>query len=163
VVPIHRLDHVACRCDNCRCYSGIAQFDRGSGRSCPPASSPSRLRRSVREWRANLGLRQREASEPQRYKLIATDEVGYVPLAEVGVARLFHEIAERAERSAVILTTNLPVSEFGRRSEARTIMCHLPRPAVGYCSLEKTSIEYRTVLVPPSPRQPWRTPTSTRW
>jgi DNA replication protein DnaC len=47
-----------------------------------------------------------------RYDLIAIDEVGYVPLAEVGAEFLFQVIAERAERAAVILTTNLPFSEW---------------------------------------------------
>ena len=47
-----------------------------------------------------------------RYDLIALDEVGYVPLAEVGAEFLFQVIAERAEKAAVILTTNLPFSEW---------------------------------------------------
>jgi DNA replication protein DnaC len=47
-----------------------------------------------------------------RYDLIAVDEVGYVPLAEVGAEFLFQVIAERAEHAAVILTTNLPFSEW---------------------------------------------------
>jgi DNA replication protein DnaC len=47
-----------------------------------------------------------------RYDLIALDEVGYVPLAEVGVEFLFQVIAERAEKAAVIVTTNLPFSEW---------------------------------------------------
>jgi DNA replication protein DnaC len=47
-----------------------------------------------------------------RYELIAIDEVGYVPLAEVGAEFLFQVIAERAERAAVLLTTNLPFSEW---------------------------------------------------
>jgi len=46
------------------------------------------------------------------YDLIAIDEVGYVPLAEVGAEFLFQIIAERAEKAAVILTTNLPFSEW---------------------------------------------------
>src|SRR3954468_15637161 len=49
-----------------------------------------------------------------RYDLIAIDEVGYVPLAEVGAEFLFQVIAERAERMAVVLTTNLP-SQNGRK------------------------------------------------
>jgi DNA replication protein DnaC len=40
------------------------------------------------------------------------DEVGYVPLAELGAEFLFQVISERAERSAVLLTTNLPFSEW---------------------------------------------------
>ena len=47
-----------------------------------------------------------------RYEVIAIDEVGYVPLAEVGAEFLFQVIAERAERNAVIVTTNLPFSEW---------------------------------------------------
>jgi DNA replication protein DnaC len=47
-----------------------------------------------------------------RYDLIAIDEVGYVPLAEVGAEFLFQVIAERAEQAAVIVTTNLPFSEW---------------------------------------------------
>src|ERR1700681_1851896 len=47
-----------------------------------------------------------------RYDLIAIDEVGYVPLAEVGSEFLFQVIAERAEKAAVIVTTNLPFSEW---------------------------------------------------
>src|SRR5215210_4226994 len=47
-----------------------------------------------------------------RYDVIAIDEVGYVPLAEVGAEFLFQVIAERAEHAAVLLTTNLPFSEW---------------------------------------------------
>jgi len=47
-----------------------------------------------------------------RCDLIAIDEVGYVPLAEIGAELLFQVIAERAERSAVLVTTNLPLSEW---------------------------------------------------
>lgn len=47
-----------------------------------------------------------------RYELIAIDEVGYVPLAEVGAEFLSRVIAERAEHAAVILTTNPPFSEW---------------------------------------------------
>lgn len=47
-----------------------------------------------------------------RYELIALDEVGYVPLAELGAELLFQVIADRAERAALIITTNLPFSEW---------------------------------------------------
>ena len=43
---------------------------------------------------------------------IAIDEVGYVPLADVGAELLFQIIADRTERAALILTTNLPFSEW---------------------------------------------------
>lgn len=47
-----------------------------------------------------------------RYDLIALDEVGYVPLAEIGVELLFQVVSERAEKAAIIMTTNLPFSEW---------------------------------------------------
>ena len=47
-----------------------------------------------------------------RYELIAIDEVGYVPMADLGAELLFQVISDRAERATVILTTNLPFSEW---------------------------------------------------
>jgi DNA replication protein DnaC len=47
-----------------------------------------------------------------RYDVIVLDEVGYVPLADIGAEFLFQVIAERAERAALIVTTNLPFSEW---------------------------------------------------
>lgn len=37
----------------------------------------------------------------QKYELIALDEVGYVPLADIGAEFLFQVISERAERAAI--------------------------------------------------------------
>ncbi len=56
------------------------------------------LRRTLQRW--------------LKYDLIALDEVGYVPLADVGAEFLFQVIAERAERATIIITTNLPFSEW---------------------------------------------------
>jgi hypothetical protein len=39
-------------------------------------------------------------------------EVGYVRLAEVGAEFLFQVVAERAEKAAVIVTSNLPFSKW---------------------------------------------------
>ncbi len=63
------------------------------------------------EAKQQLQLR-RVMARWERYDLIAIDEVGYVPLAEVGAELLFQVIADRAEKAAVILTTNLPFSEW---------------------------------------------------
>jgi DNA replication protein DnaC len=49
-----------------------------------------------------------------RYELIIIDELGYVPLAEIGAELLFQVIADRAEKAAVIVTTNLPFSEWSQ-------------------------------------------------
>jgi DNA replication protein DnaC len=62
------------------------------------AKQQLQLRRALARW--------------ARYDLIALDELGYVPLAEVGAEFLFQVIAERAEKASVIVTTNLPFSEW---------------------------------------------------
>jgi len=50
----------------------------------------------------------------ERIDVICIDEFGYVPLAETASELLFQVIAERAERAAVIVTTNLNFSEWGQ-------------------------------------------------
>jgi DNA replication protein DnaC len=54
----------------------------------------------------------RALSRWMRYELICIDELGYVPLAELGAELLFQVISERAERASVLITTNLPFSEW---------------------------------------------------
>jgi DNA replication protein DnaC len=63
------------------------------------------------EAKQQLQLR-RVMARRARYELIAIDEVGYVPLADLGAEFLFQVIADRAEKAAVIMTTNLPFSEW---------------------------------------------------
>jgi len=63
------------------------------------------------EAKQQLTLR-RVLARWEHYDVIAIDEVGYVPLAEVGAELLFQVIAERAEQRTVLLTTNLPFSEW---------------------------------------------------
>lgn len=62
------------------------------------AKQNGQVRRAMARWR--------------KYDLIVLDEVGYVPLADVGAEFLFQVISERAERAAIIVTTNLPFSEW---------------------------------------------------
>jgi DNA replication protein DnaC len=47
-----------------------------------------------------------------RYDLVVLDEVGYVPFAQVGAELLFQVVSERAERATLVITTNLPFSEW---------------------------------------------------
>ena len=47
-----------------------------------------------------------------RYDLIVIDELGYVVMPDAAAELLFQIIAGRAERAAVIVTTNLPFSEW---------------------------------------------------
>jgi DNA replication protein DnaC len=63
------------------------------------------------EAKQQLQLR-RLMARCSRYELIAIDEVGYVPLADLGAEFLFQLIADRAEKAVVIMTTNLPFSEW---------------------------------------------------
>src|SRR5271168_4696520 len=63
------------------------------------------------EARQNNQVR-RAMARWQKYDLIALDEVGYVPLADIGAEFLFQVISDRAEKTALIVTTNLPFSEW---------------------------------------------------
>ena len=47
-----------------------------------------------------------------RYELIVIDELGYVVMPDTAAELLFQIISGRAERAAVIVTTNLPFSEW---------------------------------------------------
>ena len=47
-----------------------------------------------------------------RYELIVIDEMAYVAMPESAVELIFQVISGRAERAAVIVTTNLPFSEW---------------------------------------------------
>ena len=47
-----------------------------------------------------------------RYELIVIDEMAYVAMPESAAEMLFQVISRRAERAAVIVTTNLPFSEW---------------------------------------------------
>lgn len=50
-----------------------------------------------------------------RYDLIVIDELGYVVMPDAAAELLFQVIAGRAERAAVIVTTNLPFSEWSTK------------------------------------------------
>ena len=64
------------------------------------ARAASQLSRALGRW--------------ERVDLICIDEVGYVPLMEMGAELMFQVIADRAEKTALIVTTNLPFSEWGQ-------------------------------------------------
>jgi DNA replication protein DnaC len=48
----------------------------------------------------------------KRYDLLVLDELGYVPFTKSGAELLFQILAERYERNATIITTNLPFPEW---------------------------------------------------
>jgi DNA replication protein DnaC len=47
-----------------------------------------------------------------RYDILILDDLGYLPLANHEAELLFQVVAERCEQRPVIVTTNLPFSEF---------------------------------------------------
>jgi DNA replication protein DnaC len=47
-----------------------------------------------------------------RYRLLILDELGYVPLSKADSELLFQVISQRQERLPIIITTNLPFSEW---------------------------------------------------
>src|SRR5689334_6338492 len=64
------------------------------------AAHANQLRRALGRW--------------ERLDLICIDEFGYVPLAGAACELMFQVIADRAEKAAVIVTTNLPFSEWSQ-------------------------------------------------
>src|SRR6201981_382935 len=62
------------------------------------ARNNSELNRVTRRW--------------TRYELIVIDEMAYVAMPETAAEMLFQIIAGRADRAAVIVTTNVPLSEW---------------------------------------------------
>ena len=46
------------------------------------------------------------------YKLLIIDELGFVPLSKTGAELLFELISQRYERSATLITSNLPFDEW---------------------------------------------------
>ena len=63
-----------------------------------PAKNKSELNRVTARW--------------MRYELIVIDEMAYVAMPEAAAEYLFQIISGRAERASVIITTNLPFSEW---------------------------------------------------
>lgn len=79
-----------------------------------------------------------------RYELLAIDEVGYVPMAEIGAELLFQVITDRTERAALILTTNLPFAEWTQVfPNARLCKALLDRVTDGAHIIETGTESYR--------------------
>jgi DNA replication protein DnaC len=47
------------------------------------------------------------------YKVLIIDELGYVPLSAAGAKLLFEVISDRSERGSTIVTSNLPLDQWG--------------------------------------------------
>ena len=86
-----------------------------------------------------------------RYDLIAIDEVGYVPLAEVGAEFLFQVIAERAERTAVIVTTKPAVFRMDASHPECSVVQGTARS--NHRSSAHSGNRHRVLPLPPNHRQ----------
>ncbi len=71
----------------------------------------ARLVNELMEARDAMQLR-RVVARFARADLLILDELGYLPLARADAELLFQVMSERAERRALVLTTNLPFSEW---------------------------------------------------
>ena len=97
-------------------HSMKACSDRALYRGLPPEETHT-VRdgsSSVNEWveaKHQLQLR-RALARWSRYHLIVIDDVGYVSLGDIGAEVLFQVMAERTEKAVVIITTNLPLSDW---------------------------------------------------
>ena len=79
-----------------------------------------------------------------RFELLCIDELGYVPLADVGAELLFQVISERSETAALVITTNLPFSEWTQVfTNARLCKALLDRVTDQAHILETGSESYR--------------------
>ena len=56
-----------------------------------------------------------------RYKLLIIDEIGYLPIDDLGSNLFFQLIARRYEKRSTIITTNIPLSQWGETFSNPTI------------------------------------------
>ena len=66
-----------------------------------------------------------------RYDLIVIDELGYVVMPDTAAELLFQVIAGRAERAAVIVTTNTLCGALHNKFNAESMFMRTPGPRGG--------------------------------
>jgi len=78
------------------------------------------------------------------WDLVFVDELGYLPVSEHGADLLFQAFSERHERKSVIITTNLPFSEWGQVFQTeRLAVAMLDRITHNATILEMNGESYR--------------------
>ena len=79
-----------------------------------------------------------------RYKLLIIDEIGYLPIDDLGSDLFFQLIARRYEKKSTIITTNIPLSEWGETFSNPTIANAILDRLVHYSEIFKiTGKSYR--------------------
>src|SRR5579863_3591738 len=79
-----------------------------------------------------------------RTQLLICDELGYVSMSRGGVELLFRVFAERYERGSVLITTNLPFSEWNQGFQGERMTAALLDRLTHRChSFEMNGVSYR--------------------
>lgn len=87
---------------------GYAAAQQGQAVRFTSASQLVNLLIEAKDSRTLSSITQRYA----RYKVLILDELGYLPLSKTDAELLFQVISQRQERLPLIITTNLPFSEW---------------------------------------------------
>ncbi len=87
---------------------GLAACQRGFATLFLTAHALSSQLMEARDERRLLKLQ----AQLQNVKLLIVDELGYVPLSQVGAELLFEVFSQRYERGSIVVTSNLPFEEW---------------------------------------------------
>ncbi len=87
---------------------GLAACQRGFSTLFLTAHALSSQLMEARDERRLLKLQ----AQLQNVKLLVVDELGYVPLSQLGAELLFEVFSQRYERGSTIVTSNLPFEEW---------------------------------------------------
>jgi DNA replication protein DnaC len=87
---------------------GLAACQRGFSTLFITAHALAHQLMEARDERRLLKLQ----AQLQKVKLLIVDELGYVPLSQVGAELLFEVYSQRYERGSIVVTSNLPFEEW---------------------------------------------------
>jgi DNA replication protein DnaC len=87
---------------------GLAACQRGFSTLFMTAHALAHQLMEARDEKRLLRLQ----AQLQGVKLLIVDELGYVPLSQVGAELLFEVFSQRYERGSIIVTSNLPFEEW---------------------------------------------------
>jgi DNA replication protein DnaC len=103
------------------------------------AALVSQLEKEQKQYTLDRFLRQLD-----RAHLLICDELGYVTMSRGGVELLFRVFADRYERGSVLVTSNLPFSEWGQIFQGERMTAALLDRLTHYCHIfEMNGESYR--------------------